>query len=282
VHRLVLDGRAPALARHYPSVGGDGDPVAAWWSFRRTLDEHRVVLRKLITHPVQTNEVMRSAALVGGFLLVAKELALPLRLLEIGASAGLNLRWDSYRYEHSPSWSWGDERSPVRLAGMFTEGRPPFDADCHVLSREGCDPHPVDPTTEEGRLTLMSYIWPDQTERLGLLQRALEIAKRVPARVVRGLSYEWLVSELRELADGVATVVFHSVVWPYLRPQEQERVRRHLAHIGSLAARDAPLAWLRMEPGDDAMEVRLTVWPPGRERLLAFAGAHGRPVRWIL
>src|SRR5262249_57086640 len=30
VHRLVLEGRVPALARHYPSAGGDGDATAAW------------------------------------------------------------------------------------------------------------------------------------------------------------------------------------------------------------------------------------------------------------
>src|SRR6266513_2203547 len=30
IHRLVLSGEAPALARHFPSTGGDGDPNAAW------------------------------------------------------------------------------------------------------------------------------------------------------------------------------------------------------------------------------------------------------------
>ena len=30
VHKLVLSGAAPALAAHFPSVGGDGDAAAAW------------------------------------------------------------------------------------------------------------------------------------------------------------------------------------------------------------------------------------------------------------
>ena len=36
VHRLVLEGRAPALALTYPSVGGSGDPDAAFagWLYR--------------------------------------------------------------------------------------------------------------------------------------------------------------------------------------------------------------------------------------------------------
>jgi hypothetical protein len=37
--------------------------------------------------------------LIGGFLRVAAMTRRPLRLLEVGSSAGLNLRWDHYRYE---------------------------------------------------------------------------------------------------------------------------------------------------------------------------------------
>ena len=45
---------------------------------------------------------------------LARQTARPLRLLEIGASAGLNLRWDRYCYS-APNASSGDRRSPVRF-----------------------------------------------------------------------------------------------------------------------------------------------------------------------
>lgn len=159
---MVLEGRVPELAQHYPSVGGE--PGDAWPPFREVLGEHREVLRDLITRPVQTNEVGRSAALIGGFLTVARETGLPLRLLEIGASAGLNLRWDRCRYE-SDGWSWGDPASPVRFTDVFEDAVPEPVAGA-VTERAGCDLAPVDPTTQEGRITLLSYTWPDQTERL--------------------------------------------------------------------------------------------------------------------
>ena len=99
IHRLVLQDRLPQLAPHYPSVGGDGDAALAWPLFREALTEPGAEIRRLIAGGCQTNEVGRSAALLGGFLEVAHRTRLPLRILEIGASAGLNLRWDRYRYE---------------------------------------------------------------------------------------------------------------------------------------------------------------------------------------
>src|SRR5690606_19498972 len=84
VHRLVLSGRAPALAAYYPSAGEPTTPGDPWPAFRETLVRSRDELRPLIERPVQTNEVGRSAALLGAFLWIARETRLPLRLLEIG------------------------------------------------------------------------------------------------------------------------------------------------------------------------------------------------------
>jgi len=73
VHRLVLEGRARGLTRHYPSVGGDGDPDAAWIPLRTLLATHGPSLAPYLERPPQTNEVGRAAALVGGFLTIASE-----------------------------------------------------------------------------------------------------------------------------------------------------------------------------------------------------------------
>src|SRR5438045_3293862 len=108
-HRLALTGEAPGLAAHYPTTGGDGDAEAAWDAFIKLVDAREITLER----PVQTNEVGRSAALLGGFLLVAQETGLGLRVLELGASAGLNLLWDRFRYE-AADWPFGDAASPAR------------------------------------------------------------------------------------------------------------------------------------------------------------------------
>jgi hypothetical protein len=287
VHRLVLEGKARELARFYTSVGGVPSEREAWEAFRRVLERNRDELRQLIDRPIQTNEVGRSAGLVGGFLTVAQRFGLPLRLLEVGTSAGLNLLWDQFFYladedreDGAAPASWGEERSPVRLGGIV--GRPPFDVrDVGVAERRGCDGSPLDPTSEEDRLSLMSYVWGDQTERMHLLRAALDLARLDPPPIERAGAADWLATELSERRPGEATVVFHSIVMQYLSPRERERVLQTIEFAGSNASEEAPLAWLRMEPGGAMAEVRLRIWPGDTDALIALSGYHGSPVRWL-
>ena len=278
MHRLALAGRAPELAAVYPSTGGDG--ANPWPAFRATVAAHLAELRELVERPVQTNEVGRCRALAPGFLLLAAETGLPLRLLELGASAGLNLRWDAFRYR-SPGLAFGDPASPVDFHD-FLEGPAPSPPDrVAVVERAGCDPRPVDATSEDGVLTLRSYVWPDQLERLRLLDGALAVAPRVPVELERAGGAEWIERRLAEPVEGACSVVFHSIVMQYVEPDERDRVGELIAAAGTRATERAPLARLALEPGADLAELRLTVWPAGDERLLAHAGYHGEPVRWV-
>jgi len=281
-HRLALAGDANTLARHLPSTGGDGDTDGAWAALHELIVAPPLPVLDALTRPPQTNEVARSASLIGGFLVVAQELRRPLRVLEIGASAGLNLRFDRYRYEQGDA-GYGPPASPVRFAGLWEDGQPPFDAPLEVSQRRGCDLDPVDATTLDGRLTLLSYVWPDQRERLERMAAALDLATGVPAPVDRADATEWLVEHLRDLAEGVATVVFHSVMWQYLTDATRDAVRQLIENAGARTTTDAPLAWLRLEPLDSLKfpELRLTVWPGGQEWLLANCSFHLGPVEWL-
>ena len=281
VHRLVLEGRAPALATSYASVGGSWDGGDAWPAFRDAVRDHADEVSRLAQRPCQTNEVARSAALITGFLTLARHTRLPLRLLEIGASAGLNLRWDHFRYEHAGGdLTWGPHDSPVRLRGHWDVSPELLTAAVTVSERIGCDASPVDIGTDEGRLALMASLWGDQPERAERLRGALQIAARVPATVVAEPVGEWVPAHLTPAEDAV-TVVYHSVVWQYLGDEDRRAFGETLQRAGADATPSSPVAWLRMEPeaAVRGMRVRLTTWPGGSERILASAGAHGFPVR---
>ena len=138
LHALALTGSAPALVACYP-------PHAATMEQLRSVvvgvvKEHRTYIRAFLSSAPQTNEVGRSGVLVGGFLQIAKETGLPLRLLEIGASAGLNAVWDRYHYQFGAA-GWGDPQSAVRIApnweGPLAAARRPCASDRTSCLRHG-------------------------------------------------------------------------------------------------------------------------------------------------
>jgi len=276
IHRAVLEGRAPELARYYPSVGGtaaQGDQL--WRAFLETA-------REKVPESVQTNEVGRCCALLPGFIEISRASPFPLRLLEIGASGGLNLRWDRYRFA-TATGVWGDPDSWVRFEVPLDPG--PLPSTPRVSVRRGCDLIPVDISNESGKLTLLSFIWPDQTKRLELMREALEIAQQVPATVEQADAIDWITRELSHPVSGCMTAVFHSIVMLYLDAPKRAVFSEILAEAGSRATPDAPLAWLSMERAEEAgasdTAIHLTLWPGGVRRQVAGAGFHGQEVRLI-
>src|SRR5262249_31479728 len=129
VHYLLLGGTGHAVGDHYPSVSARaiprGDPYPAFRAFCR--EQRDALVGLLATRRVQTNEVGRSACLLPALSQVARAGGgRPLSLIEIGASAGLNLRFDRYRIEYHVEpdsrradamggRAWGDAASPVLL-----------------------------------------------------------------------------------------------------------------------------------------------------------------------
>jgi hypothetical protein len=231
VHRLVLLRQAPALALHYPSVGGTAaDPDAACEAFLDLLAARTADVRERVALPCQTNEVGRTAALVGGFLDTAAATGLPLRILELGASAGLNLRWDRFRYGGGGA-TWGPAGSPVDLTGLWRIPPPVPDAVVEVVERRGCDLAPVhdwargqlaDPPSGCATVVFHSIV----EEYLGgAVRRDLHAAiAEAGARATARTPLAWLrlepVTALREHAVTLTT-------WPGGRARELARCGAH-------------------------------------------------------
>jgi hypothetical protein len=283
LHRLALEGRAPALRHWYPSVGGAWDAAGGWPDILRAAAEHTEYLRAALDQPPQTNEVGRSAALIGGLLTLAAQFGLQTRLFEIGCSAGLNLRADHYRYRY-PGGEWGPADSPVTIDDAWRGELPPTAAGLDIVERHGYDIAPLDATSTDGELTLLSYVWPDQQARLDRLRGAISVARQVPATLHRCTAAD-VVTGL-ELAGGTLTVLWHSIMWQYLSLPEQSTVEAAIEEIGSRARPQAPFAHLTLEPHrrtpDAEVEflVRARCWPDGDDRLLAACSPHGPPVVW--
>jgi len=277
----VLSGRAPALAAFYPSARGTperrrGSP-RAWAAFRQVLADFPGEVRSWLDHPPQTNEVGRAAALLGGLRHIAAETSLPMRLVEVGASAGLNLRADRFCVP-GLAGSYGDRHSPVILVGGWLGDAPP-DSQIEVVERAGGDLAPIDPLTDDGRLRLTAYIWPDQADRLARLRGALTIAAEVPAELRTESAPETLART--RLVRGTWTVLWHSIFWQYLDDTQRTELAARVAGLGATASADARFAYLYLEQSRaGGCRVTLTTWPGEYRRILGSAPAHGLPVHW--
>ncbi|HEX8871104.1 MAG TPA: DUF2332 domain-containing protein [Lentzea sp.] len=292
VHRLVLEGRAPGLAKHYPSVGGQPNLETLWEDALPALHEHADLLRQRVGSTiVQTNEPGRSAPLYGGLVVAAQEAAkaagrhVPfcVRLLEVGASGGLNLRPHHVGYR-LPDTVLGDPDSPLVLDPEWT-GRPPADLShrLRVVGRAGCDISPIDVSTEDGRLHLSSFVWADQVDRLNRLRDALDLAATDPVKVEKSAGPEWLAKQLARVERDVLTVVWHSVVWQYVSPADRAMGRAVLADAAAKATPTTPLALLVFEPRreiDYKFALMLKLWPAGISLSLGVGEGHGIPFTW--
>jgi hypothetical protein len=295
LHRLVLEGRAPALAKHYPTAGGEPHLDTLWDDALTVLHEHTDELRVLVTSTVvQTNEPGRSAPLFGGLQTAAhlaaaeagRRATFPVRLLEVGASGGLNLRPHRIAYRVDGG-TLGDPGSPFALDPGWT-GRPPVDLThpLRLVRRAACDLDPVDVSTEDGRLHLSSFVWADQVARFERLQAAVELARLDPVPVGRATGPEWLAGQLARPERDVLTVVWHSVVWQYASPADRAMGRAILADAAARATPKAPLALLVFEPrrthtgGRYEFRLLLKLWPAGLSLRLGAGAGHGIPFTW--
>jgi hypothetical protein len=158
-------------------------------------------------------------------------------------------------------------------------------APVEVLARHGVDLLPFDLRRAVDRERLLAYVWADQPERLARIEAAIGIAKSGPPAVTHGEAAGWLERQLAPAgAAGRVRVVMHTVAFQYFPAASQERIVAHLQTLGAAATAEAPLAWLRFEIEPEVPEgaaLRLTLWPGGRERLLAVGDPHGRLMRWL-
>jgi hypothetical protein len=276
-HELALSGDDPVVAQSYEAL----DAEAIWAAVSVAMVERQDRLAAFMAHEPQTNEVRRSICLLGGFLEIAKATGLPLRCFEVAASAGLNASWDRYRYTLGEA-AWGDPAARVQMDTDWTGPAPPVDAPVEVVERAACDRRPTDLNDPVQRRRLMAYIWADQAERLTRLRAAIEVTLADGLTVETADAVDWVRAKVRPQA-GTATVVYHSVFWQYMPPASQTALESLIGEIGATATAVAPFAWLRMEPPSPApgMEIRLTLWPGGEERLLGRCHAHGASVDWL-
>jgi hypothetical protein len=239
VHAGLLGGAEHSLTTFYPSVNArptsvaDRDPVPP---FREFCLEYENYLQPILeSRRTQTNAVRRCTALLPAFEFVS-QLAdgKPLALIELGASAGLNLLFDRYGYEYGGR-SVGNRESALQLtAEIRGEQEPPIpDEFPRVVSRVGIDLNPLDATDPEDARWLRALIWPEHTHRRRNLERTIDIAGENPPDLRRGDAITGLSELVSEVPDNVPVCVFDTQLRYQLSKERIEQLEKALAEIGT-------------------------------------------------
>jgi hypothetical protein len=303
VHHLLLSGADGALGAYYATVAGNAArPVddGLYPAFAAFVDAHRSELEALVaTHTTQTNEARRTVVTLPALGLVAAESGLPLSLLEVGASAGLNLLIDRFGFRIG-SVVAGVPASAVYLeCEVRGELVPPVPSTVRVAWRLGVDLHPLDARDPGTRAWLRALVWPEHRDRMAVLDAALAIAELNPPPLVGGD----LTTDLPELGasapEASALVVTSTWVLAYVTPAMR---RTFVGELRQLAAERGADVWLVAGEGQSilgSLGLGLTDEPPDgygpsmlalcrfrpdgsdESRLLAECHAHGRWIRWL-
>lgn len=281
VHALARSGWEPNLTRAYPP--NPTSENAVWAALADALQHNDSFLTERLSSAPQTNEVARSALILGAMLQIADLTQRPLDILEIGASAGLNLGFSDYRYALGDGRVWGNPAAPLVIECAWRGRIPPLSAPLQIIGRSGCDLHPIDPSNRDDRERLMSYIWADQTHRLQRTEAALALAAQEHRRIDRADAVEWLARHLsRPPMPNVTRVLLHTIVWPYIPAASKAQIESMLARAASAATRESPLVRLSIEPDatPGSARIEMTFWPNGTSVTLGRGDFHGRWAEW--
>lgn len=287
LHAAALTGRDGALELEYPHPKTDWSMDRVWPLAMDFLKREENWVRAFMASPPQTNETARSTALACGFMWLAERMPQPFHMLELGASAGLNLNWDRFAYAHPP---WGRQDVVGPMMPTHISSAAPKWREIAIASRAACDQNPLDPANAADCLRLRAYVWADQTARLERLNAAMELARETGVKVQKADAAAWVSERLAgDLPDGT-TVVYHSVFFQYPPVAVREAIAAAIEDAGARTRQGRRLAWVRFEPesvlGPDRTSTRyvlnVVTWTNGQreEVTLADVDPHGRTISW--
>ncbi|HAM44409.1 MAG TPA: hypothetical protein DCM67_05230 [Propionibacteriaceae bacterium] len=292
IHSLLLADPSEPLTAWYPNLTdtprGD-DPLPTLVEFCRC---HRSELTGLVrTRVPQTNEIGRSAVLVLALAGIAAKVG-TLSQIDIGASAGLNLLTDRYRYRWGKhSVGVGEIELACRLTGALPPALPPTELPS-IVQRVGLDRDPVDITDPDQVRWLEACVWPDQADRFVRLRAALDEALVVRPELVAGDAVADLAAMVSRL-DAGHPVITTSWVLNYLPVPQQSAFWKQLNEIGqrqdvSWVAYEAPeltsgLAWPTSLGQQSLSALRVVRWRNGArdDQVLGLGHPHGYWLEWV-
>lgn len=292
IHHDVLGDPHCELAAWYPNITADPRTDDVTPALRRHCAERAEAITDTVTtRSTQTNEVGRCGFFLPALGLIADEVG-ALSLVDVGASAGLNLFPDRYEYRYEPGGAVGGP-SDVRIT-VGTRGAVPVPRRLPVIAgRVGLDRSPIDVSDVASTRWLQACVWPDQADRFHRLEAALAIARRDPPDIRSDDAVGGLADAIHAAgATGGHPVVLNSWVLNYL---PVDRRRAYVAELDRIGG-ERDITWVFGESpdqaaglpfpaslaGEEVTALMLVRWRHGERTVdhLGVAHPHGYWLHW--
>ena len=224
----------------------------------------------------QTNEPHRCASI----LPILAQFEEPLALVEVGASAGLCLLPDHYRYDYGQ----GVVGSSGPVFKCASQGPVPIPERLpKIMWRRGLDTHPLSLESADNVRWLECLIWPEHTDRRERFAEAVVVAKQHPILIQEGDLRSDVESLLSQAPGDSRIVVFHTTVLAYLtrRSEIDDFAKSMRANGVTWISNEAPevLGTSPKEPTSFKKKGPLVLSLDGEP--VAFSSPHGRWLHWL-
>ena len=240
IHYLLLDGLDHPLAAVYAGES-DADPGPLFLDLCRA--ERTRLLALLETRRVQTNDCGRSAIIGPALTWAAARFPGPYVFIDVGTSAGINLRCDRFRLDYGSHGVTGPVDSAVRVDCAVRGGDPPIADRLPVFDhRLGIDLSPIDLSDPADAQWLLACVWPD-SGRAERVRQSILLAQRDPAPIVAGRANEVLPGVLAALPASASVFVTTTWAFGYFSIDE----RSGFVDILRSESLRRPIAWLSAE-----------------------------------
>jgi hypothetical protein len=249
------------------------------------LGDDGTIRATILARSTQTNEVGRLATLLPAFASVAP--SGPVALIEVGASAGLNLFPDRWGFAWSTPEGVVELGPPPYLSCEVTGPAPLPAALPEVAWRGGIDLNPLDVTDPEAMRWLETLVWPEEDDRRVRLRHAIDVAATDPPRLVRGDLLTELPSLVVEASAHGTVLVFHSAVAAYLTVGQRTELQRLMSDLVA----EGSCHWISNEAPNVLPDVTATA-PEGERharhfvlgvdgRMVGRTHGHGQYLEWL-
>lgn len=203
---------------------------------RARLLEHSSELIRLLQRPVQVNEPLRCTGLYAGLLYVARQVASPLALVEVGPSLGLNLCMDLYEYRYRDFGRAGSLGSRCRMTAQVVD-RTRFETGASGFALPPCPPvvkeriglelNPVS-LRADSLAWMRAFHYASSESRF---DAAVAVRRNARVRIIRGDASRTLTKGLALIPRHHVPLVFHTSTTYQLSRAAHERLAMRLASL---------------------------------------------------